>query len=93
MAERKRDAQGAGSGRGRVVDISMLDCQASLLTHQAAYYLHSGLVPERQGSGHDSIPTYRSFTGKGGAELVITLLGMREMEIDACLKDGAIRAP
>lgn len=60
------------TGRGRVVDISMLDCQASLLTYQAAYYLHSGLVPNRQGSGHDSIPTYRSFTCKGGTELVIT---------------------
>ena len=60
------------TGRGRVVDIAMLDCQASLLTYQAAYYLHSGRVPERQGSGHDSIPTYRSFAGKGGAELVIT---------------------
>jgi crotonobetainyl-CoA:carnitine CoA-transferase CaiB-like acyl-CoA transferase len=60
------------TGRGRMVDISMLDCQASLLTYQAAYYLHSGQVPDRQGSGHDSIPTYRAFACKGGTELVIT---------------------
>ncbi len=60
------------TGRGRLVDISMLDCQVSMLTYQAAYYLHSGQVPGRQGRGHDSIPTYRSFAAADGTELVIT---------------------
>ena len=60
------------TGRGRLVDISMLDCQISMLTYQAAYYLHSGEVPGRQGSGHASIPTYRSFAAANDTGLVIT---------------------
>jgi crotonobetainyl-CoA:carnitine CoA-transferase CaiB-like acyl-CoA transferase len=50
----------------------MLDCQAALLSYQAAYYLHSGVVPGRQGRGHESIPTYRSFEAKDGIHIVIT---------------------
>jgi crotonobetainyl-CoA:carnitine CoA-transferase CaiB-like acyl-CoA transferase len=58
--------------RGDSIDISMLDCQAAMLSYQAAYYLHSGHVPARQGSGHDSIPTYRGFVAGDGTEVVIT---------------------
>ena len=59
------------TGRGDVIDISMLDCQAAMLSYQAAYHLHAGTVPGRQGSGHDSFPTYRGFPTAAG-ELVIT---------------------
>src|ERR1035438_1021700 len=50
----------------------MLDCQAAMLSYQAAYYMHSGVVPGRQGRGHESIPTYRSFEAKDGIHIVIT---------------------
>lgn len=60
------------SGRGQFVDVAMLDCQVSMLTYQAAYFLHSGKPPGRQGRGHDSIPTYRGFNAAAGSELVIT---------------------
>ena len=60
------------TGRGKFIDISMLDCQVAMLTYQAAYHLHSGDVPGRQGSGHESIPTYRSFTAANETGLVIT---------------------
>jgi crotonobetainyl-CoA:carnitine CoA-transferase CaiB-like acyl-CoA transferase len=60
------------TGKGRWVDIAMLDCQLSMLSYQAAYFLHSGQVPGRQGSGHDSIPTYRSFVASDGASVVVT---------------------
>ena len=66
LEERRR------SGRGQFVDVSMLDCQVSMLTYQAAYYLHSGKVPGRQGRGHDSIPTYRGFDAANDTALVIT---------------------
>jgi CoA:oxalate CoA-transferase len=59
------------TGQGETIDISMLDCQAAMLTYQAAYFLHSGKGPGRQGSGHDSIPVYRSFTGGDGQDFVI----------------------
>lgn len=60
------------SGKGRWIDIAMLDCQLSMLSYQAAYFLHSGQVPGRQGAGHDSIPTYRSFVAGDGASVVVT---------------------
>ncbi|MGP9818588.1 CaiB/BaiF CoA transferase family protein [Salinarimonas sp. NSM] len=60
------------TGEGEMVDISMLDCQAAMLTYQMAYHLHSGEVPGRQGSAHDSIPTYRSFRAGDGVEVVVT---------------------
>lgn len=60
------------TGEGEFIDISMLDCQAAMLTYQMAYHLHSGEVPGRQGSAHDSIPTYRSFRAGDGVEVVVT---------------------
>ena len=60
------------TGLGDTIDISMLDCQAAMLSYQAAYYMHSGVVPGRQGRGHESIPTYRSFEAKDGIHIVIT---------------------
>src|SRR5690606_762478 len=48
------------------------DCQIAMLCYQAAYYLTSGVVPQRQGTGHDSIPTYRAFTSGDGNDCVIT---------------------
>jgi crotonobetainyl-CoA:carnitine CoA-transferase CaiB-like acyl-CoA transferase len=43
-----------------------------MLSYQAMYYLVSGEVPQPQGRGHDSIPTYRSFTCADGVDIVIT---------------------
>lgn len=61
----------AQSGQGDFVDVSMLDCQIAMLSYQAAYYLHSAKVPGRQGRGHESIPTYRAFTGGDGVDFVV----------------------
>lgn len=60
------------SGRGKLIDVSMLDCQVAMLSYQAAYCLASGEAPDRQGRGHDSIPTYRAFTCGDGIDVVIT---------------------
>jgi CoA:oxalate CoA-transferase len=60
------------TGQGETIDVSMLDCQAAMLCYQGAYHLHSGTVPNRQGSAHDSIPTYRSFVCKNATQVVIT---------------------
>lgn len=59
------------TGRGDVIDISMLDCQAAMLCYQAAFHLHSGRIPGRQGREHDAIVTYGTFVAKDGVELVI----------------------
>lgn len=60
------------SGEGQTIDISMLDCQLSMLSYQAQYALTAGVTPGPQASGHDSIPTYRSFTGRDGRQFVVT---------------------
>jgi CoA:oxalate CoA-transferase len=60
------------TGKGRWIDVAMFDCQLSMLSYQAAYFLHSSQIPGRQGSGHDSIPTYRSFVAADGISVVVT---------------------
>lgn len=62
----------ARSGKGSQIDVAMLDCQVAMLTYQASYHLNAGVVPGRQGRGHDSIPTYRAFTAADGRDVLIT---------------------
>ncbi|RYF45608.1 MAG: CoA transferase [Comamonadaceae bacterium] len=64
-------ARDTGEG-GRIVNVSMLDGQLAMLSYQAVYAAISGSAPGRQGARHDSIPTYRSFTGGDGREFVVT---------------------
>ncbi|NRG41043.1 CoA transferase [Rathayibacter sp. VKM Ac-2835] len=62
----------AESGRGRVVDVSMLRGQLAMLSYQALYTSINGVAPEPQGAAHDSIATYRSFRAGDGREFVVT---------------------
>jgi crotonobetainyl-CoA:carnitine CoA-transferase CaiB-like acyl-CoA transferase len=66
LADRERH------GAGRVIDVSMLDCQLAMLSYQSSYALIAGATPQPQGARHDSIPTYRSFVAGDGRELVVT---------------------
>jgi crotonobetainyl-CoA:carnitine CoA-transferase CaiB-like acyl-CoA transferase len=75
------------SGQGRLIDVSMLDAQIAMLCYQGAYYLMSGEVPEPQGRGHDSIPTYRSFECGDGVSLVVTA-NTERMWVDLCKTIG-----
>jgi CoA:oxalate CoA-transferase len=59
------------TGEGAYFDVSMMDCQVSMLTYQAAYYLMSGEVPGRQGRGHRSLTTYRAYLCGDGIEIVV----------------------
>ena len=77
------------TGKGKLIDVSMLDCQVAMLSYQAAYYLASGDVPDRQGRGHDSIPTYRSFTCGDGMDVAITA-NTERMWLNLC---GALGQP
>jgi CoA:oxalate CoA-transferase len=60
------------SGRGRIIDVAMLDSQLAMLSYQAVYALVSGTTPKPQGAGHDSLVTYRSFRGGDNREFVVT---------------------
>lgn len=91
------------TGRGRQVDVAMLDCQISMLCYQAAYHLISGVVPTTQGRGHDSIPTYRAFLSGDGINVVVCAntermwedmageLGLGHLVTDARFKTNADR--
>jgi CoA:oxalate CoA-transferase len=52
------------TGKGRWLDISLLDCQISLLSYLIAYHSIGGLVPGPQGSRHESIVPYQAFHTK-----------------------------
>lgn len=49
------------SGKGRHVDISMQDCQLSLLNYMATMHLMSGIVPQAAGNGHFVHVPYNTF--------------------------------
>ncbi len=58
------------TGRGRYIDVSMLDVQLYLLTHQATAYLIGGQEPKRMGSAHPSIVPYQAFRASDGYIIV-----------------------
>ncbi len=60
------------TGKGKFIDVAMLDCQIAMLNYQATYHLNAGVLPGRQGRGHDLIPTYRAFTAGDGIDVLIT---------------------
>jgi len=52
------------TGQGRRLDVSLLDCQASLLTYMATYHSIGGLIPKPQGSAHEVLTPYQAFKAK-----------------------------
>jgi crotonobetainyl-CoA:carnitine CoA-transferase CaiB-like acyl-CoA transferase len=58
------------TGRGAHVDLSLLDCQASLLTYVAQYFWADGRVPGPQGSGHASVVPYQALATRDGHLIV-----------------------
>ncbi|MEK9650409.1 MAG: CoA transferase [Gammaproteobacteria bacterium] len=54
----------ANNGYGQHVDISMLDCQISLLNYMATMYTMSGIIPEPIGNSHFVHVPYNTFLTK-----------------------------
>jgi CoA:oxalate CoA-transferase len=71
------------TGEGAFFDVSMMDCQISMLTYQAAYYLMSGEVPGLQGRGHRSLTTYRAYLCGDGIEIVVAA-NSEKMWVNLC---------
>jgi formyl-CoA transferase len=59
-ALRARDS----TGQGQLVDVSLLDTQAALLTNVASNYLVGGEAPRRLGNGHPNIAPYGAFQAR-----------------------------
>jgi formyl-CoA transferase/CoA:oxalate CoA-transferase len=60
----------AQTGEGTHFDLSLLDCQVSLLTYVAQYFWADGRVPGRVGSGHASVVPYQAFPTQDGHVVV-----------------------
>ncbi len=54
------------TGRGGVVDVSMLDGQRSLLTYHASAWLNGGKLPGRIGNAHPSIHPFCTYEAEDG---------------------------
>lgn len=60
----------AATGAGAHIDLSLLDCQVSLLTYLAQYFWADGKVPGPQGSGHASVVPYQAVATSDGHLIV-----------------------
>ena len=58
------------TGQGAYLDLSLLDCQVSLLTYLAQYYWTDGRVPGPQGSAHASVVPYQALATRDGHLIV-----------------------
>lgn len=58
----RRDRQGGGEH----IDVSLLDCQVSMLSNQAQNYLISDTVPKRYGNSHPNVVPYQAFPTADG---------------------------
>jgi len=58
------------TGEGAAIDLSLLDCQVSLLTYVAQYFWADGRVPGRIGSGHASVVPYQALATRDGFVVV-----------------------
>ena len=52
------------SGRGRLVDVAMLDCQVAILENAIARYAATGVVPGPLGARHPSIAPFAAFRAR-----------------------------
>ena len=62
--------RGTRTGRGAHVDLSLLDCQVSLLSYLAQYFWTDGVVPQPMGSAHTSVVPYGSLATRDGHLIV-----------------------
>src|SRR5262249_7170323 len=58
------------TGRGEHLDLSLLDCQVSLLTYMAQYFWTNGQAPRPMGSGHASVVPYQALATRDGHLIV-----------------------
>ncbi|MEG6510273.1 CaiB/BaiF CoA-transferase family protein [Methyloligella sp. 2.7D] len=97
-ALRRRDE----TGEGATVDMSLLDCQVSVLANQALNYLVSGDVPGRLGNAHPNIVPYQVFSVADGYLIVAVgndaqfrrfcgVIGAPELAEDAAFATNAAR--
>jgi len=58
------------TGVGQRIDMALLDVGMAILANQAAGFLNTGKVPQRQGNSHPSLAPYQDFPTADGAMLL-----------------------
>ena len=95
MFQRQQD------GQGRYIDISMLDCQITMMENAFARYFATGQVPDRLGSRHPAATPFQVFSANDGYFVVALLtndesiwrrfceaIGLMELGEDERFKDN-----
>jgi crotonobetainyl-CoA:carnitine CoA-transferase CaiB-like acyl-CoA transferase len=81
------------TGRGQHVDISMLDCQISMLNYMATMHSMSGEIPQPLGNSHFVHVPYNTFKTKTDL-IVLALVGDKFWPaLVDMIDDQALRAP
>ncbi len=90
------------TGKGRIIDLGLLDSHVSILTHLATSYLNTGNVPQRRGNTHNNIVPYQTFQTKDGYvnisvgndglwQKFCAVLGLKNLAADARFTTNAQR--
>lgn len=58
------------TGLGQQIDMALLDVGMAILANQAAGFLNTGNVPQRQGNSHPSLAPYQDFPTADGSMLL-----------------------
>ena len=58
------------TGEGQLIDMALLDVGMAILANQAAGFVNTGNVPQRQGNSHPSLAPYQDFPTEDGAMLL-----------------------
>jgi formyl-CoA transferase len=58
------------TGQGQHIDMALLDVGMAVLANQAAGFLNTGTVPQRQGNTHPSLAPYQTFDTADGQMLL-----------------------
>lgn len=74
------------TGRGRAIEVSLLDAQVAWLANRAADWLLGGVEPQRLGNAHPSIVPYETFRASDG--YVNLAIGNDEQFVRFCLAAG-----
>jgi crotonobetainyl-CoA:carnitine CoA-transferase CaiB-like acyl-CoA transferase len=62
------------TGKGRLVEVSLLDSAIASLVNQATNYLMNGKIPQKHGSAHPNIAPYGDvFVTKDGVEMILAV--------------------
>jgi crotonobetainyl-CoA:carnitine CoA-transferase CaiB-like acyl-CoA transferase len=81
------------TGRGQHIDISMLDCQISMLNYMATMHSMSGDIPQPLGNSHFVHVPYNTFKTKTDL-IVLALVGDKFWpDLVGIIDDQALRAP